>query len=152
MEEVATDTLWLTAMAVVMDLCHHLPKRSLKLHVADIKNITGDDQANPRVNLNSANIALSFEIFVYEITNDAPWLVAIAITMDAHHRLLKRLLKRHVADVKNIAGDDQAMLMVDQYSVNIMHTIEIYACEIVTDAQQLPASKDRSNCALCEIA
>ena len=41
------------------------------------------------------------------VATDAPWLMATAVAMDSYHRLQKKSLKRHVADVKNIAGDDQ---------------------------------------------
>ena len=67
---------------------------------ADIKNITGDDQATLTVHHNYANIMQSFEIYVYEIGTDALRLNAV----------FWRLLKRHVADVKSFAGNDQVTL------------------------------------------
>ena len=43
---------------------------------ADIKNIADNDQATLTVDQNNANIAQSFKIYVYEITTDAPRLMA----------------------------------------------------------------------------
>ena len=45
--------------------------------------------------------------------------------LDSHHRFSKRW---HVADVKNIAGDDQTTLMVHRNSVNLACTVRIYVC------------------------
>ena len=53
-----------------------------------------------RIDQYSANIAQSFEIFVYEIANDGPQLMAMAVAMDSNRHLLKRLLERHVAASK----------------------------------------------------
>ena len=100
MEVVATDAPPLMAMEVLTDSCRHLPKRFLKRPVADIINFASDDQATPRVDQNSANIAQSFEIFVYEITNDAALLMAMAVATESRRRLPKRSRKRHAADVK----------------------------------------------------
>ena len=38
----------------------------------------------------------------------APWLTAMTAATDLCRRLAKEIAKRYVADVKNIAGDDQA--------------------------------------------
>ena len=70
MEAVATDATRFMATEIAMDSPHRRPKRSLKLHVADFKNVAGDDQVTLRVYLNSVIIAQSFEIYVYEIAND----------------------------------------------------------------------------------
>ena len=55
----------------------------------------------------------------------APWLTATAVITDSHHRFWKRW---HVADVKNIAGDDQTTLMVHRNSANLACTFRIYVC------------------------
>ena len=48
------------------------------------------------------------------------------------------------AEVKNIAGDNQATLTVDQNYAIITQSFEIYVYEIATDAPQLTAaSEDR---------
>ena len=67
------------------------------------------------VDLNSAIIAHTFRFYVYKIATNAPWLTAAAVVMDSRNRFSKR---KHVADVRNIrniTGDDQATLMVDQH-------------------------------------
>ena len=61
MEAVSTDAPCLTATTGATDSCHCLPKRSFKQHIADIKNVSGNDQATLRVDQNSANILQSFE-------------------------------------------------------------------------------------------
>ena len=43
---------------------------SLKLHIADIKNITGDDQVTLKVERNSATIAQALEIYAYQIVQN----------------------------------------------------------------------------------
>ena len=48
-------------MAVITDLRHHFSKR---WHVADVKNIAGDDQTTLMVHRNSANIACTFRFYV----------------------------------------------------------------------------------------
>ena len=45
--------------------------------------------------------------------------------LDSHHRFSKRW---HVADVKNIAGDDQTTLMVHWNSANDAWTFRFYVC------------------------
>ena len=87
MEAVVTDTSWLTAS--VADSCCRFPKRSLKCHIADIKNIASNDQATLRVYQNSANVEQFFKIFVYEIANDAPWLTAVTVATKSNHHLPK---------------------------------------------------------------
>ena len=66
-------------------------------HVADIKNIAGDDQATLMVELNSA-------IYVCLRLQDRNKHSGGSSTADGGFR---RSLTRHVADVKNIAGVDQ---------------------------------------------
>ena len=60
---------------------HHLTPSSFEeiaqmVH-ADVKNIAGDDHATITVAQNYAYITQSFEIYIYEITTDASWLVAV---------------------------------------------------------------------------
>ena len=43
------------------------------------------------------------------------------------------------ADIKNIAGDGQATLTVNQNHANIMQSLEIYVYKIATDAPWLTA-------------
>ena len=57
------------------------------------------------------------------VATDALWLTATADATDSRRRVSKRW---HVADVKNIAGDDQTTLMVDRNSANITHTFQFY--------------------------
>ena len=52
---------WLTATAVVTHSRHRFSKR---WHIADVKNITGFDQANLMVHRNSANNACTFCFYV----------------------------------------------------------------------------------------
>ena len=51
-----------------------------------------------------------------------PWLTATAVATDSHCRFSKTW---HVADVKIIAGDDQATLMVNRNSPNIAYTFRM---------------------------
>ena len=44
------------------------------------------------------------------------------------------------ADIKNIAGDDQATLTDNQNYANIQQSYKIYVCELTTDASQLTAT------------
>ena len=149
MELVATDAPQPMATAVATDLCHHLLKRLLEQNIVDIKNISADDKATLRVDQNSANIVQSFKIYVFEITNDAPWLTAMAVAMDWRHRLLKRLLELEIANIINISGDNQTTIRVNRNSANIMQFFEIYVYEIMNDAPRVTAaSRDHSNCTL----
>ena len=59
------------------------------------------------------------------VVTDAPWLMEMAVAADWRHRLPKISLTRHVDDIKNIAGDDQATIRVDRNSANIAHTLKI---------------------------
>ena len=91
----------LMATAVATDTRHRFSNR---WHVANIKNIAGDDQATLMVDRNSANIAYTFWFYIYEVMTVALRLTAMAVAMDSPRRFSKRW---HVVDVKNIAGDDQ---------------------------------------------
>ena len=86
---IATVVPQLTATAVAM---HPRSRISKRWHVADIKNITEDDQATLTVDRNSA----IYFVYVYEIATNAP-VTAVA------NGGFRRSLKRHIADVKNIA-------------------------------------------------
>ena len=147
----------LTATAVITDSRHRF---SNSWHVADIKNIAGDDKTTLMIHRNSANIACTFRIYIClrlwdrdcclaadasgschapapsyfeEMTrcrrqklhwrwpgnpnsrskfrnldclrlHDRNWRSGGSSAADGGFR---RWLKRHVADVKNIVGDDQ---------------------------------------------
>ena len=52
-------------------------------------------------------------------------LTATAVIMNSRHRFSKRW---HVADVKNIAGNDQTILMVHRNSANIACPFRLYVC------------------------
>ena len=55
----------------------------------------------------------------------APWLTATAVITNSRHRFSKRW---HVADNKNISGDDQTTLMVHRNSANIACIFCFYVC------------------------
>ena len=73
----------------------------------------------------------------------APWLMATAVITDSRHRFSK---KWHVADVKNIAGDDQTTLMVHQNSANIACTFRIYVCFRLCDRDCCSAAEGSGSC------
>ena len=92
---------------------HSHRRFSKRIHVADVKNISGDDQTTLMVHRNSANIACTFRIYVCAIATVVPWLTVAAVATHTHCCISKRL---HVADVNNFTGDDQATLTVDRNS------------------------------------
>ena len=57
------------------------------------------------------------------VATDVPRLTATVVAMDSCRRFSKRW---HVTDVKNIAGDDQANLMVNRNYTNIAHIFRFY--------------------------
>ena len=75
-----------------------------------------------------------------KVATDAPRLMATAVAKHSCRRLPKRLLERHVADVKIIAGDDEATLRVNQNSANIMQSFKIFIYEFLVDALRLTAA------------
>ena len=66
----------------------------------------------------------------------APWLTAMAVATYSRRRFSKTW---YIANVKNIAGDDQATLMVNLNSANIAYNFRFYVYEIVTVAPRLTA-------------
>ena len=64
----------------------------------------------------------------------APRHTATAFITDSPHRFSKRW---HVADVKNIASDDQTTLMINQNFSNIACTFRFYVCSIATVVMRL---------------
>ena len=72
----------------------------------------------------------------------APRLTATAVITDSRHRFLKRW---YVADVKNIADDDQTTLMVHQNSANIWCTFRFYVCLHLRD-RDCPAADGSGSC------
>ena len=87
---IATVVSQKTAMEVATYPCRRISKR---WHFADIKNFTGDEQATLTVDRHSA----IYFVYVYEIATNAP----------AADGGFRTSLKRHIADVKNIARKDQ---------------------------------------------
>ena len=123
---------WLTATAVITDSSHRFSKR---WHVADVKNIAGDDQTTLMVHRNSANIACLFHftsVYVCAIATVVPQLTAAAIA--THRRISKKL---HVADVKNLIGDDQ--IEIPQFRFVYIYTI---ATDAPAAASRLLAASD----------
>ena len=73
----------------------------------------------------------------------APWLTATAVITDSRHRFSKRW---HVADVKNIAGDDLTTLLVPRNSANIACTFLIYVCLRLRDHDCCFAADSSGSC------
>ena len=73
----------------------------------------------------------------------APWLTATAVITDSHHSFSKRW---HVADVKNIAGDDQTTVMVHRNSANLACTFRIYVCLRLCDRDCCFAADGSGSC------
>ena len=67
----------------------------------------------------------------------------MAVITDSRHRFSKRW---HVADVKNIADDDQTTLMVHRNSANITCTIRIYVCLRLCDRDCCSAADGSGSC------
>ena len=75
------------------------------------------------------------------VATDGPRLMATAVAKDSH-RHFWRSMEKHTADIKKIAGDDQATLTVNRNA----QSFEMYVYEIMTNAPRLmAASGDRSN-------
>ena len=70
-----------------------------------------------------AKLRIFHEIAKWRRWRHASWLMATAVVTDSRCPFSKRW---HVADVKNIAGDDQATLMVERNSANIAYTFRFY--------------------------
>ena len=73
----------------------------------------------------------------------APRLTATAVITDSGHSLSKRW---HVADVKNITGNDQTTLMVYRNSANIAYTFRIYICLRLCDRDCCSAADGSGSC------
>ena len=104
----------LLAMAFAMDSHCHFSKRC---HIADVKNIPGDDQATLMVDRIPQLLRRPSDfmcVYVYQIMTGALRLLATAVTTDSHRRLSKIL---HVANVRNIAGDDQDQSKFHNYEI-----------------------------------
>ena len=70
-------------------------------------------------------------------------LTATAVITDLRHRFSKRW---HVADIKNIACDDQTTLMVHQNSANIACTFRFYVCLRQRDCNCCSAADCSGSC------
>ena len=85
----------LTATAVITDSRHRFSKR---WHVADVKNIAGDDQTTLILHRNYANIVCPFRFYVCLHLHDRNCCsTAAAVATHSHRRISKRW---HVVDVK----------------------------------------------------
>ena len=67
----------------------------------------------------------------------------MAVITDSRHRFSKRW---HVADVKNIAGDDQTTLMVYRNLANFACTFRFYVCLRLRDRDCCSAADDSGSC------
>ena len=102
----------LTATAVIMDSCDRFSKR---WHVADVKNIAGDDQTTLMVHRNSANIACPFRFYVCLCLRDRDCCSA-ADGSGSCHALAPSYFEEITLEMTNFTGDDQATLTVDRNS------------------------------------
>ena len=112
----------LTAMAVATDSYRCFSKR---WHIADVKNITGDDQATVMVDENSVNIAYTFNftsVYVCEIATVSLRLTAMAVATDSRRRFRKD-------DTLPTSKTSTAMTRIDQNSI----FTKIYTCKIKQD-------------------
>ena len=115
---------WLMATAIFTDSRRCSSKR---WHVADIKNIAGDDRRWSIDISQISHIPSDFTcVYVYEISTGAPWLMSTAVDTDSNHRFSKSL---HVADVKNIASVGPAMTRINRNFI----IMKMYAYEIKQD-------------------
>ena len=99
---------------------------------------TQDRRRNER-----AKLLIFREIAKWRWWRHAPWLTATAVITDSRHRFSKRW---HIADVKNIAGDDQTTLMVHRNSANIACTFRIYVCLRLCDRDCYSATDGSGSC------
>ena len=83
------------------------------------------------------------EIAKWRRWRHASRLTATAVIMDSRHRFSNRW---HVADVKNIAGDDQTTLMVHRNSANIACPFRFYVCLRLCDCYCCSAADDSGSC------
>ena len=73
----------------------------------------------------------------------APRLTATAVITNSRHSFSKRW---HVADVKNIAGDNQTTLMVHRNSTNIACTFRFYVCLRLRDRDCCSVADGSGSC------
>ena len=73
----------------------------------------------------------------------APWLTATAVATDSRHRFSKSW---HIANVKNITGDDQATLIVNQNSADIAYTFQFYVCLHLRDSDCCSMADGNDSC------
>ena len=86
------------------------------------------------------------EITKWRQWRHAPRLTATAVIMDSRHRFSKRW---QVADVKNIAGDDQTTQMVHRNSANIACPFRFYVCLRLRDRYCCSAADGSGCCHAC---
>ena len=99
---------------------------------------TQDRQRNER-----AKLWILREIAKWRRWRHAPQLTATAVITDSRHRFSKRW---HVANVKNIVGDDQQTLMVHRNSTNIACTFRIYVCLRLCDRDCCSVADGSGSC------
>ena len=116
---------WLTAMADIMDSCHHFSKR---WHVTDVKNIAGDDQTTLMVHRNSANIACPFRFYVCLRLRDRYCCSAADGSGSCHAPAPSYFKEITCCRRKKLDRDDQTILMVHRNSANITCPFRFYVC------------------------
>ena len=105
----------------------------------EIRNAATQDRRS-----NERTILLIFrEIAKWRRWRHAPRLTATPAVTDSHHRFSKRW---HVANVKNIAGDDQATLMVHRNFASIACTFRFYVCLRLRDCICSSAADGNGSC------
>ena len=90
-----------------------------------------------------AKLLIFREIAKWKRWRHPPWLTATAVNTDSHQRFSKRW---HVADVKNIAGDDQTTLLVHRNFTNLACIFRIYVCLRLCDRDCCSAADGSGSC------
>ena len=83
------------------------------------------------------------EIAKWRRWQHTPRLTATTLITDSRHRFSKRW---HVANVKNIAGDDQAILIVHRNSAIIACTFRFYVCLRLRDCNCCSTADGNGSC------
>ena len=77
--------------------------------------------------MNMRNCGYSANGKMEAVATDDSWLTAMAVSTDSCRRLPKSSLNQHVADIKNIASNDQATLRVYQI-LQILCSLSKFSC------------------------
>ena len=99
---------------------------------------TQDRRRNER-----AKLWIFHEIAKWRRWRHAPRLTITAVITDSRHRFSK---KWHVADVKNVAGDDQTTLMAHRNSANIACTFRFYVSLCLRNRDCCSVADDSGSC------